>query len=197
MNQIINSCTPPSTIIFYTTCGYTKADGSLQHLEIIFDTATAATVTTYLEVDPGTCPLLRRESMGRNHCRKNHCNWCVSEKLHDKATLAPAQVSAAPNVTCQHPAKKLNTIPNAGSLSASDTSNAASLASKTTAPITDLAPLIPNATSEAAASNASKTTTPAPNHNPPSHLSAITLSIQRNSGYSQTPKPRLRRSCTR
>jgi hypothetical protein len=70
-------------------------------------------------------------------------------------------------VTCQHPAKKLNTIPNAGSLSASDTSNAASFASKTTAPVTDLAPLIPNATSEAASSNASKTTTPAPNHNPP------------------------------
>ena len=168
MNSIINSCspcTPPSTVIFYTS--YTKANGSLQHLEIIFDTATAATVTTILEVDPGTCPLLRRESIGRNHCRKNHCNWCASEKLHDKAALAPAQESAAPNVICPHPATKLNTIPNGGSLSASDTSNTASFASKTTAPVTDLAPFIPNATSKAASSNTFKPTTSAPNSNPP------------------------------
>ena len=117
MNSLMDICLPPSTIIFYTS--YTRADDSLQHLELIFDTATAATVITHLQVDPGTCPLLRRESIGRNNCRKDHCNWCVSEKFSEKAALAPAPAPAAPDMTCQHPAEKLITIPNGGSLSAS------------------------------------------------------------------------------
>ena len=76
MNYLSKYCLPPTKIILYTS--YVTSNGSPQHIEITYDTTANSVLLTLLNLKPGDCPLLRRELIGRNHCRLDKCTPCNS-----------------------------------------------------------------------------------------------------------------------
>jgi hypothetical protein len=107
---------PPTKIIFYTS--YVKSEGP-QHLEVTMATETGRKYITLLHINPGECPLAGRR-LG-NRCKQNHCNLCDRSP---RVVNNPVSLLAGSN----------DVDPSAPKPAYTNTSNAASIALKTTAP---------------------------------------------------------------
>ena len=108
---------PPSKIIFYTS--YVNS-GDPQHLEVTMDTETGRKYITLLNTNPGVCPLAYRR-IGGNRCMQNHCNLCDRSP---RVVNNPVSLHAESN----------DVDPSAPKPAYTNTSNAASIALKTTTP---------------------------------------------------------------